>query len=258
MRNNIAFYIPIYYTLSTRVIGLKRFSSWLVIYVIPVLFIFTLYNNTDFSSGIAISLLSIALIYNNYELGYIYNDAERIKKEKNPTIRLKECNLTHYEQNKFKILIYRLVISVLLSLIIYSTHGGVSFILAVWLILFVYCLYNLTFSRWNLFLHFILVFLRYCSIAFLFADFSFNLIFLLLLFPIPNTLERATEKKFGMNISNLLKDIDKFRFHYYLALFFIVSISYFFGVERFNKYMLIYSFYYLFYRSSIYFLKLRT
>lgn len=259
MKLNSSFYLPVTYTLATRIGSRKQFISWLIIYVVPMLSICLLYHSTINISDLIISALSIVLIYNNYELGYIYNDTERTKNEINPTIRLNKNNLFFYESHKVGIIICRLIFSLALSIFIYFKYGNVAFILSAWMIVFVFCIYNLTFSSWGILLHLILVSLRYCSIALLFGMVNINLLFMFLLFPFPNSLERTKEKKFGIKIfRGILIDIDKFRFYYYLLLFLIVFVYNLLPFVRFNFYMLVFSAYYLLYRLVIYFFNLRT
>lgn len=251
--------MPLTYTLNTRIGSIKQFISWVIIYVIPMLSICLLYRSTINILDVIKSALSIILIYNNYELGYIYNDTERTKKETNPTIRLSKNNLAFYEKHKIDIIICRLIFSLALSLFIYYNFGNVGFILSTWMIIFVFYIYNLTFSSWGILLHLILVSLRYCSIALMFSVVNNNLLFLFLLFPLINTLERTKEKKFGIQIFNfILQDIDKFRFYYYLLLTLSVLIYNSLPATEFNLYMIFFSFYYLFYRAVIYFFNLRT
>lgn len=259
MKRNSSFYIPVTYTLATRVGSIKQFVSWLIIYVVPMLSICLLYYGKINIFDIIISALSIVLIYNNYEMGYIYNDTERIKKELNPTIRLSENNLAFYEIHKVGIITCRLIFSLALSFFIYFKHGNIEFILSAWMIFFVFFIYNLTFSSWGILLHLFLVSLRYCSIALLFGVVDINLLFLFLLFPFPNSLERTKEKKFGVSIFHvILKDIDKFRFYYYLLLLFIIFIYNLLPFAEFNAYMIVFSSYYLLYRAVIYFFNLRA
>ncbi len=259
MKCSSSFYIPVTYTLSTRIVSIKQFISWVIIYVIPMLFICLLYRGAINIFDVFISALSILLVYNNYELGYIYNDTERIKKEKKPTIRLSISNLDFYQSHKASIIICRLIISLALSFFIYYKHGNIAFILSAWIILFVFYMYNLTFSSWGIFLHLLLVSLRYCSIALLFGVLNINFLFLFLLFPFPNSVERTKEKKFRINIfRSVLQDIDKFRFYYYLLLFVCVFTYNLLPAAELNVYMVAFSIYYLLYRAMIYFCNLRS
>lgn len=259
MKHNSGFYMPITYTLATRLGSRKQFISWLIIYVVPMLYICLLYHSTINIADVIISVLSIVLIYNNYELGYIYNDTERTKNETNPTIRLNKNNLFFYENHKVGIIICRLVFSLVLSIFIYSKHGNIAFILSAWMIVFVFYIYNLTFSSWGILLHLILVSLRYCSIALLFGVADINFLLLFLLFPFPNSLERTKEKKFGIKFFRfILKDIDKFRFYYYLLLSFVVFVYNLIPSVEFDFYMIAFPIYYFLYRSMIYFFNLRT
>ena len=84
-------YLPFVYTFHTRLLSLSSKISWFTTYVIPVL-ITCFYFNLDYG----FSFLLIFSIYAAYEIGYIVNDCELIKKEENPTIRLNSKELNYY------------------------------------------------------------------------------------------------------------------------------------------------------------------
>ena len=88
-------YLPFVYTFHTRLLSLSSKISWFTTYVIPVL-IACFYFNLD----CGFSFLLIFSIYAAYEIGYIVNDCELIKKEENPTIRLNSKELKYYESKK--------------------------------------------------------------------------------------------------------------------------------------------------------------
>ena len=60
-------------------------------------------------------VLSFISFVNLYETGYIYNETETIKKEKDPTKRLTNEQLAFYERHKYLIYSERLLLSFILN-----------------------------------------------------------------------------------------------------------------------------------------------
>ena len=260
MKNRF-FYIPFCYFLKTRISSKSKFLSWILIYFVPVFTVYYfLYSGSQIHHLIFSFLLGVTIIYNNYEIGYIQNDCETIKKEVNPTVRLNSEEIESYEKNKFKIYRIRLFVFFVLLIILWffqlSTIGYFLFSTSAILILLIYSIYNAIRSRLNLVLHFILVAIRYFGILLLlhpnFSSSIFFVIQLLLLFPIPNLLERSGSKRFNFKLFQKAVsseyNLSIFRALYYLIIF---AIFYFFSVE---KIFLCLSGYFLIYRSCITFL----
>lgn len=198
------FLIPLVYTYITRLRTISALVSWGGIYIV-LLFIFIFFDSEYVnSSNLTVFILSIILVYNNYEIGYIYNDSETIKKEKKPTLRLGELALSIYENKKCYIYIERILISLCLSfLLVHYFSVGVIFVISAWLILPVFIVYNSIRNRFNLILHFILVMLRYgCPVLIVVKpqDIIPVLIGVSLIFPIANLIERCSEKRFDLGI----------------------------------------------------------
>lgn len=259
--HNSLYYIPFLYLFKTRLKTKNGLISWFIIYAIPVLFSFLFYTYQNIPGNIIISFVSISLIYCLYETGYIYNDTETVKKELNPTIRLDNDQLFYYEKNKLLIYTFRIFLAALLSLflILYGHVYTYFFLIASWSLLLFYYLYNSTRSIYNLPLHFILVSIRFCSVSLLFGTDVTIFMFLLLLFPIINLLERTSEKRFKTSKYThvIFNNKAKSRVIYY----FIISLLSFILLTHDNTYELniffLFSFYYFIYRLSILFFKLK-
>ena len=101
------FYVPVLYAIRTRFLKRTKLGIffWLAEYLFPVLLSFLLANIEPIS--ISQMLLSVVCVYCFYEIGYIQNDCETIKKEENPTLRLSEDELKIYERNKWNIYMTR-------------------------------------------------------------------------------------------------------------------------------------------------------
>jgi len=112
MLNNIFFYLPMGYLLKTRLNSLAKFISWNIIYVFPLFYLAYIKLNFVITIIDFVEILgSIIVVYNFYEIGYIQNDTETIKRESNPTLRVSKDELEYYEENKWYIYIARIVIN---------------------------------------------------------------------------------------------------------------------------------------------------
>lgn len=110
MLNNIFFYLPMGYLLKTRLNSLAKFISWNIIYVFPLFYLAYIKLNFVITIIDFVEILgSIIVVYNFYEIGYIQNDTETIKRESNPTLRVSKDELEYYEENKWYIYIAKLL-----------------------------------------------------------------------------------------------------------------------------------------------------
>lgn len=251
---NWAFYLPFCYTLFIRFSKVSQFISWVAIYIIPTLLVFLSFYEKGMFSFLLCYFLSVMLVYNYYEIGYIQNDTETIKKENNPTLRLTMIQLQYYKSHFVLIYSSRMFWGILLSLLLYLLSDFVSYFLcSSILLLLLYQVYNNVRNRFTLFLHFLLVIIRYWAIILYFPISLSFMCYLLLLFPVLNLLERSSESRFHIPyISYLIanrNDIPLFRVKYYLTLLFLMLI-----LEIFTKIPLVIlflSFYFFSYRIIV-------
>lgn len=258
---NLKFFLPFYYTFETRLPKRYQKVSWIIIYLMPVLLSF-LYITPIFElNNLLKSFLGISLIYTIYEIGYIYNDTETIKKENSPTIRLSTADIQYYDLNKASIYTYRITLALLISIILMTYNSSILFIVSSWLILIVFYFYNQIRNKFTLVLHFFLVSLRFSTIPLLFTmSFPwFIMLYLILIFPLINTLERCSEQKFSLLFfqKKIINNIKYVRFIYYSIIFCIalslLIIKFFISNNTYvEKVFLCYSSYYLIYRLIIY------
>ena len=89
---NYVFYIPFAYYGVVRMGTLSKFIGFSIYYILPTLYYF-LYCFGYSLCGILIYLVSLLLLYNLYEVGYIQNDTETVQKERQPSLRLYVYNL---------------------------------------------------------------------------------------------------------------------------------------------------------------------
>lgn len=216
------FFIPLSYTYKTRLRSFPFFLSWIAIYPLLLLLFIFFYEDVSIYT-LSIFSLSILLTYNLYEIGYIENDTETIKKEKKPTMRLSESELIFYYKNKLLIYTFRMALSVLLSISIFLINPTTDKLIIAYpyLILILYFIYNKVRGKLNLPIHFALVTVRYSApILITLNDFSIeNLIFIILIFPFINLIERCGEKRFDFTfIQEKTKNKNKLRVIYYFTL----------------------------------------
>ena len=75
---NYVFYIPFAYYGVVRMGTLSKFIGFSIYYILPTLYYF-LYCFGYSLCGILIYLVSLLLLYNLYEVGYIQNDTETVQ-----------------------------------------------------------------------------------------------------------------------------------------------------------------------------------
>lgn len=173
----LMFYIPLMYAIESRFLKRSRLGVivWGTEYLIPVIIAFYLLNMNF--QGIGLMLLSIVAVYNFYEIGYIQNDCETIKKEQNPTLRVKEQELSYYESRKYFIYGFRILIGTFLSCFFLDTASPWYVIVLLWLVIPFYWVYNTLRGRINLYLILPLTAYRYCMPFLLLSPLMDNEIF---------------------------------------------------------------------------------
>ncbi|MEQ1965768.1 hypothetical protein ABLA30_01625 [Xenorhabdus nematophila] len=226
---NIAlFYLPFLYSCDTRFKTLLKITSWCFIYIVPLFFFVIIYNQDVKALDIFKFIASIFLVYNLYEVGYIYNDTETIKKEVKPTLRLSKYQMNYYKQNRKVIYSFRYILGFLLTIVLFRLNSDLWISISPWLIIGIYYIYNNIRNRFNLVLHFLLVTLRYALPVIITT--SSNILTLVILiifiFPLVNLIERCGEIRFNLSFfqTKLFKNHNKFRIFYYLFFSIIFGI----------------------------------
>lgn len=214
------FYLPFGYLFRSRLYTFYKTLSWLIVYIMPVLFLF-IWNYSFSLKNILYLMISILLVYNYYEIGYIQNDTETIKKEKSPTLRLKPAEFSFYEKNKKSIYAIRIVTGIGL-LFLLKTIISIYFAISILSIIILYLLYNNMRNRWNLLINSGLVLIRYVAPLILFGLFNDYLIFCtcIFIYPLLNLFERSSSKRFNLVVVQRLVlyrgRLTVFRVLYYL------------------------------------------
>ena len=261
--NSQFFYLPFGYTYVSRLKSRSKLISWVIIYIIPTIYLAIFLQGTPGVPDFLLALLGIVLIYNFYETGYIQNDTETVKRELNPTMRLSENQQAYYETHKKIIYGVRLLTGVVLSFVfvrLSPLSGTLPFIVAVWSILLIYAVYNKVRNKLTLTLHALLVIIRFCGLQLLFiSTFSPGVFILsLLAFPLINLIERAS--RFHVRLAEKLipqqETIHQFRIVYYGSLCLLMVAPLASGLVQWAEYLIFV--YFFIYRTVIYLMIYRT
>lgn len=222
----MSFYIPFLYFIKTQLRHSYQRMSYIFIYFFPIFYFVFLLGGSWFEA-----LGTILLIYSVYELGYMFNDTISEEYEINKTSRLTLEESNYFVRNKWHIVFFRFLCAFIICL--FMIGKSQAFILVPF-ILTVFYFYNTGNVRFRLLLHFLLVIIRYVS-PFIFSV-GFQLpyvLYLVLIFPLHNSIERLREDKFGFPsyIKNFfLFNTTSGRFAYYFLLSLISTMFYFNGL----------------------------
>lgn len=256
----LMFYVPVLYAIRTRFLKRTKLGIffWLAEYLFPVLLSFLLANIEPIS--ISQMLLSVACVYCFYEIGYIQNDCETIKKEESPTLRLSEDELKIYERNKWNIYMTRGVLGILFSM--YYIQQGIpscTLLPVLWGIIPLYLLYNSMRNRLNQYLVLFLMIYRY-GVPFLnYTHFSWNCYLLLLIiisYPIPTFIQICAKEKRGrcekwaLFFVGSYNKRELFRLKFYLLL--IVGVGVLAFLNQVHLYYVILPIYFFLFRIGSY------
>lgn len=250
------FYLPYLYTQKAKLGKNGRLLSYFLMLVFPpAYFGLVLQSEITFLNVLFVILGSI-YVQNLYEIGYIQNDTETIKKEISPTLRLNKLSLNYYELNKWNIYGFRIIIATIICFILLFlsdfNNSILVFLLVASLIIPIYLVYNNIRNNWNLFLHFLLAILKYTSVQFLFFD-TFKMdIFILSLFayPVMNLIDRAATPRFLNKLSLIyIPKTPIYRLLYYSILLITCCILCILNII--NIFALLIVVYYFLYRLSI-------
>lgn len=228
----LKFFIPILYTIGTRYErNIKGVLLFLAVYLVPQLIIMCYFAQCEMLWWI----FAIVVVLNLYEIGYIQNDAETIKKEINPTLRLSSGELKYYENNKAQIYGWRLFCGFVISYLFFIRGCSYVALFVLWFILPIYFLYNNLRNKWNFLILTILTFYRYLVPVLLCITESLSIwayIYIYMSYPFPAILQQSVMGKFGIKIGVVEKYILPnysnryvFRIKYYFLLSILVLLS---------------------------------
>ena len=191
------FFIPFVFTKKTHYNSANKIAVYFITYLIPLFIISFLQcypknlTSVSFYSSFFLALVSYV---NLYEVGYIYNECETIKKEKNPTKRLSDSQLEFYEKHKAIIYAERFIVSIVLNLLLLffiSKKSVMLFSFAELFTLFIYYAYNNVRGKITQLIYFFLSMMKYSSLIFINSKKLSLSVFIaaVFVFPIVRTME---------------------------------------------------------------------
>ncbi|MGL5576879.1 MAG: hypothetical protein ACRDCW_15175 [Sarcina sp.] len=249
--------IPFLYTLYTRTKGMGKKVAYLFTFIFPVaLYALTVayQNKSSFFMTIVAIIISLLGTMSIYEIGYIRNDVFTIKKEKNPTLRLKREELDYVESKIIPILVIKYgiaIISVILAFVLGLNF--VNYVIGLILIEVFYFIHNSVRGKWSIASFFVLSTLRYITPVMILHTNVLTIIgVFILVISIPRTLEKAAEKKFNINALSFIREginLNVLRGIYYLAIMiYVLAQDFITGIAL--AYIVL-AIYYLVYRGLI-------
>ncbi|WP_345987981.1 hypothetical protein WCX18_11480 [Sulfurimonas sp. HSL1-2] len=254
-------FLPFSYLFYSRLSAKSEKISWVIIYVIPVLFFSAVVSSMGTLQTLGIALLAMVGYVSLYEIGYLQNDLTTTEKEKEPTNRIRAGDHDFFTRQFGKLIWIRYfyVFSVLLILIVLSWYELDLYIfqnastLLVSRIAFV--LHNRWRDRRNIITFAFLQATKYLALPLLFVSACgsvWAVATLLLIYPIVRTMEYASSEKFQFSsYQALIGSHDTFRVKYYFLLF-IVSICLFFfpGSSEENRIIVVATVYFFLFRIT--------
>ncbi|MHC3994925.1 hypothetical protein ACXWTF_08840 [Thiomicrolovo sp. ZZH C-3] len=229
-------FLPFSYLFYSRLSAKSEKISWVIIYVIPVLFFSAVVSGMGTVQTLGIALLAMVGYLALYEIGYLQNDLTTVESEKDPTHRIRAGDGDFFMRQFGKLILarYFYVFSVLLILIVLSWYELDLYIFQYASTLLVsriaFVLHNRWRDRRNIVTFAFLQATKYLALPLLFVsadDSAWAVIALLLIYPVVRTLEYASSEKFRFPAYRAaIGNHDSFRVKYYFV-FFAMSLSLF-------------------------------
>jgi len=145
-------------------------------------------------------VVAFIMVYDLYEIGYIENDCETIKYEKNPTMRVSQLELDYYNSNRYKIYLVKIITALICTVFLLVVEGGdCCYVVFPWLLSPLYLVYNRIRNRWNLPIHAMLMHIRYYAPVLISIQlFSWiDALAFLFVYPLRVMIELSVKGKFG-------------------------------------------------------------
>ena len=208
------FFIPFLITKKTHYNSLSKIFVYLITYVIPeflLVFLANFQNQIIDWKFYIIFLLSFISFVNYYEIGYIFNETETIKRETDPTKRLTEEQLLFYEKHKFFIYFERVIITVILNFLLsflISTQSIILFCCSEIICLIIFFVYNcVRGGRITQIIYLFLSIFKYITITFCFSEMLNLSIFVagIFVFPIVRTIEYKAHYGEDSNVNQFFR-----------------------------------------------------
>jgi hypothetical protein len=218
----VKFVLPGYYLFYSRLVRKSERISWLVVFPFAVLVANMLVAPDDWTLILGIFLPSFLAWLAVYELGYLENDVFTIDREANPTLRISREEMASIKSNFYKIIGIRLLFFLLLTCLLWYFFADrfslIYYFATIGLTCLAFYFHNRLRSRWNILTYFLLSSGKYLFLALTSFQLEFPLLLLalILVFPLPRTVEHACKVKYGLRpLKALVGEFDLFRVKYY-------------------------------------------
>lgn len=241
------FFIPFTFTKKTRYNSSNKVAVYFITLIIPLFMLSFLQNfpgcikSFDFYLSFLIALVSYV---NFYEIGYIFNECETIKKEKFPTKRLTDEELTFYERHKAFIYLERILLSAVLNLVLLFFIPKKSILLfsvAEIVLILIFFVYNIVRGKITQLVYLFLSIAKYVTLLFIHSENLSLSVFVaaIFVFPLVRTLEYKAHYGKDSDVNQFFRkyiikyDVSKitdFRVWAMLALLIVSAILYFFKI----------------------------
>lgn len=224
--DNWFFFVPYGYFVKTRVTTLAAQMSWVLIYFVPLFLTVFAFQGEIEILDVLYLLLGTTAIYALYEIGYIDNDTTTVQLEAEPTRRLDQNQTAYVQAQLFWIYGARIALAIVAFILCFAAPGFAWGLIGIFVLVPTFFFYNRTRSALNALLHPVLVSVRFCAPVLLLIPDLEVLLYLLLLFPLLNSLERAAEPRYGfVALQNfILSNQTSGRWLYYLIVMLLVSV----------------------------------
>ena len=233
------FFIPFVFTKKTRYNSANKIAVYFITYLIPLFMISFLQSYPQNLTSVSFYLsffLALVSYVNLYEAGYIYNECETIKKEKNPTKRLTDFQLEFYEKHKAIIYAERFIVSIALNLLLlfFISKKSVFFFSAAELAtLFIYYVYNSVRGKFTQLVYFFLSVMKYSSLIFINSEKLSLSVFIaaVFVFPVVRTMEYKAHYGIDSDVNLFFRkyiikyDVSKITVFRVWATFILLAIS---------------------------------
>lgn len=245
MPNNLYKFLPVSYTVHSRISGTKELLSWIYLYPAYCMLLTYVYGSVD---NLVIFPFVFFAIISLYEIGYLFNDAKSIKNELNPTKRINDSWIFH---NFNKLILVRVIYILLFSFLIYCyDQGALFFRFFVFLSFlgFSFYIHNKLRGGINVLTFCLLSSAKYAATLMLIDDLVvFYMTFAA--FPLLRTIEYCSIKGYCRNIEFIASHLHEFRVLYYFSFFSISALLVFLNVLN-TSYLLI-PFYFMIFRLLV-------
>ena len=212
------FFLPGYYTATTRLGTLKQRIAFVSTYFIPCAI--TFFSQFSFNHhSLSAYFLTVLAVYTVYEIGYIYNDLELVKREVAPTVRVSAIESAFYEKNKTLIYLVRggwvLCVLAILRTITPVLFPNIIFTIVIIAVFFTW--HNKLRNRYSILLYGVLAFARYLGFILLFINWV-DAIWTFFAITLCSIIEFSNKEKYSLHTIPRSITTDQFRVYYLVLL----------------------------------------